>query len=203
MLLLAHKIDPNSFGEIRLPLSSDASNPDEWYYPYLRYAITSSMTMVNADGTLAPGKELTRGDTSLLLYRLLMYKEGRRTQALLSEAETEILIVLGSLENNDITQAEYASARGLLAARGAHASKPDNPVVQGALKTTEAFRALVRGYRAGLNKNYDETIELAGNAWQLADAAKQRNPDIETLSLQVQKIAEELANDARAQKKSS
>lgn len=200
MLLLGNNENPDAFGEIRLPLSNDVSNPDEWFYRYLRFAVTSSMTMIGSDGGFSPARQLTRGDTALMLYRYMTYKEGRRTQALLSEAESEILVVLGSLEKNDIVQAEYASARALLAARGAHASKPDNNVVQGALKITESFRALVRGYRAGTSDNYDEVIRLAGDAWHLAGKAKEINPQISSLADQVQKIAANMADSARALK---
>lgn len=201
MVEQAFGADPKtSFSEIRLPLSKDVTNPDEWYYPYLRYGITSSMTMIGADGTLAPGKELTRSETALLLYRYIMYTQNRRTQALLSEAENEILIVLQLLEKNDIEEAEYASARALLAARGAHMSKPDELIVQGAVKVTESFRALVRAYRAGLNTDYDETIRLAGDAWNLAERAKEKSPDLSEISAQVQTISKGMADGAREKK---
>lgn len=189
-----------SFSEIRLPLSKDVTDPDAWYYPYLRYGITSSMTMISGDGTLNPGRELTRAETAILLHRYIMYSQGRRTQALLSEAENEILIILDLLEKQDITEAEYASARALLAARGAHKSKPEESVVQGAVKTTEAFRALVRGYRTGVNKNFDETIRLAGDAWNLAARAKELAPELSQIADQVQQIAKSMADSARTQK---
>ena len=200
MILRANGIDENSYSEIALPLSSDVQNVNEWFYPYLRYALASSMTRISDQGTLNPAKELTRGDTAVLLHRLLMYQANRRNQALLSMAEAEINVILGSLEKNDIEQAEYASARALLSARGAHTSNPDSPVVLGALKTTEAFRALVRAYRAGLNREFDEVIRLAGDAWNLAAKAKEMNPDITNLAEQIQGIAASMADDARALK---
>lgn len=199
MLQLAHGANPvETLSEIRLPLSSDVTNPDEWFYPYMRYAIASSMTMIGADGMLHPARPLTRGDCALILHRYLMYKEGRRTQALLSEAENEIIIILGALEGNDIVNAEYASARGLLAARGAHLSKPDEPIVQGALKISESFRALVRAYRSGLSQDYAQVTKLAGDAWNLAARAKELAPNLAGIADQVQKIAKGMADSARA-----
>lgn len=203
MVLLAYRIDPSAYSEIRLPLSTDATDPAAWYYPYLRYAITASMTMVTAEGTLDPGRELTRGDTALLLYRFLMYRNGKRTQALLSEAESEILVVLGSLKENNVEQAEYASARALLAARGANAGAPNQPLVQGALKITEAFRAIVRAYRAGMNQQFDEVIRLCGDAWNLAARGKELSSGLASLSDQVQKLSKNLADSARAAKSGS
>lgn len=200
MVQEAFGADPKtSFGEIVLPLAQDANNTDEWYYPYLRYGMTTSMTMISADGKLEPAKQLTRAETAVLLYRYIMYEQSRRTQALLSEAENEILIVLSFLEQNNINEAEYASARALLAARGAHASRPDEGVVQGAVKITESFRALVRGYRAGINKDFVETVRLAGESWNLAETAKQKDPNIESIVSQVQAISKSMADSARAQ----
>ncbi|OIO53619.1 hypothetical protein AUJ46_04480 [Candidatus Peregrinibacteria bacterium CG1_02_54_53] len=200
MVLLAYRIDPSSYSEIRLPLSSDVTDPAAWYYPYLRYAITASMTMVTGEGTFDPGRSLTRGDTALILYRFLMYRNGKRTQALLSEAENEILVVLGSIKENNLEQAEYASGRALLAARGANAGSPNQPIVQGALKITEAFRAIVRAYRAGVNQQFDETIRLCGDAWNLATRGKELSSELASLSDQVQTLAKNLADTARAAK---
>ena len=190
--------DPEaSFSEIKLPLATDVTNVDEWYYPYLRYAMTSSMVMISGEGTLTPAKQLTRAETAVLLHRYIMYRQGRRTQALLSEAENEILIILSFLEQNDITEAEYASARALLAARGAHAARPDEGIVQGAVKITEAFRALVRGYRAGINDNLEEAVRLSGEAWNLADRARERDAELTKIAEQVQAIAKNMADSAR------
>lgn len=200
MLLLAYRVDPNAYSEIRLPLSSDVQDPAAWYYPYLRFALTASMTMITQDGTLDPGRELTRGDTAVILYRYLMYRNGKRTQALLSEAESEILVVLGSLKENNPDQAAFASARALLAARGANAAAPNQPIVQGALKITEAFRAIVRAFQAGTAHEFDETIRLCGDAWNLAGRAKELSPDLGNLADQVQTMAKNLADSARTLK---
>ncbi|MDO8469280.1 MAG: S-layer homology domain-containing protein [Candidatus Peribacter sp.] len=200
MVLLAYRIDPNSYSEINLPLATDVTDPTAWFYPYLRYALTASMTMITSEGTFDPGRELTRGDTALILYRFLMYRNGKRTQALLSEAESEILIVLGSLKDNNPEQAEFASARALLAARGANAGAPNQPIVQGALKITEAFRAIVRAYRAGLSQQFDESIRLSGDAWNLAARGKELSPGLSNLTDQVQALAKNLAESARAAK---
>lgn len=188
-----------SFSEISLPLSQDVATTDDWYYPYLRYAITSSMVMIGQDGTLMPGKQLTRAETAVLLYRFIMYQQGRRTQALLSETESELQITRSFLEESNLPQAEFSSARALLAARGAHASNPDESIVQGAVKIAEAFRSVVRGYAAGVqNENYEETVRLAGEAWNLAETAKQRDSSLSDIVTQIQAIAKGLADSARA-----
>ncbi len=198
MILQAFGVDAvGSYKEISLPLSQDVTDTSAWFYPYIRFAVSSSMTMVSDEGTLQPGKSLTRGETAVMLYRYIMYQQGRRTQALLSEAESEILITLSFLEKKDLVEAEYASARALLAARGANTSRPNEPVVQGAVKVTEAFRSLVRGYRAGVNKDYDESIRLSGEAWNLAARGMELDSSLSTITEQVQAISKEMADAAR------
>ena len=193
--------DPHgAFSEIVLPLSTDIADTDAWFYPYFRYGIASSMTMVSKDGTLDPGREITRAEAAVLLYRFIMYNDNRRNQALLSVAENEILIVIALLNEKNLVQAEYASARALLAARGAHLSKPNEGIVKGAVKVTEAFRALVRAYKAGTAEFYDETIRLAGEAWNLGARGKEFAPELSDISDQVQSIAKNIADNAREQK---
>jgi len=199
MLLLANKIDPvSAFSEITMPLSSDVADSSQWYYPYMRYAIASSMTMVETDGTLQPGKQLTRGEVSLLLFRLMMYRQNRRTQALLTEAESEILNILQMLETGNSTQAEFSSTRALLAARGALMSNPNEPLVKGAVKITEGFGLLVRAYKSGLSSDLQSVIDQAGDAWQLAEKAKGFAASLEPLASQMQGIAKNMADEARA-----
>lgn len=199
MFFLANDIDPSaSYSELKLPLASDVQQPAEWYYPALRYAIATSMTMVQQDGTLGPAKELTRGDVALILYRYAMYQDGRRTQALLSEAEAEISNVLELLGKKQTQQAEFASARALIASRGALSSKPEDAVVKGAVKTAEGFQLLVQSYRAGTEGRLQDVLQYTSDAWHLAEKAREYSPNLGTLSQQMQTIAKNMADEARA-----
>lgn len=197
MLLLGNKIDPAaSYGEITIPLDP-ATNSDQWFYPYVRYGLSASMLTVKPDGSLDPASSLTRGDVALMMYRLLMYRDGRRTQALLSLSETEILNILQSLENQDVEQAEYASGRSLLAARGALATSSDEPLVKAAVKTSEGFRELVLSYKAGKEGRLDDAIAHAGTAWHLADVARGFSPGLNEVATQMQTISKNMADEAR------
>jgi hypothetical protein len=198
MFFLANGIDVNGlYSEIKLPLAMDSASPTEWYYPYMRFAISSSMTMVGQDGRLGPDQQLSRGDIAMLMYRYYMYLDGRRTQALLSEAESEIVNILQQLEKQDIEQAGFAAARGLIASRGALTSKPDEAIVKGAVKTSEGFQTLVEAYRAGAAKDYAKVIQLTGDAWHLAQKAQDFSPALATVTAQMQTIAKDMADEAR------
>ncbi len=199
LLELSQGADPaGAYKEIRLPMSSDVQNPDDWFYPYMRYALASSMMTVNVDGTLAPAKTLTRSDVAIFLYRYLMFKQNRRTQALLSETENEIVNVLQQLDAKDSDQASFASARALIAARGALTSKPDEPLVKGALKIAEGFQMLVQAYKAGAEGRLEDVLKLAGDAWKTAEKAREFSPSLATLATQMQTIAKNMADSARA-----
>ncbi len=130
-----------------------------------------------------------------------MYIDGRRTQALLSEAESEIVNILQQLEKQDIDQASLASARALIASRGALIKAPDQAIVKGAVKTSEAFQTLVLAYRANAEKRYDDAIKLSGDAWQLAQKAKEFSSSLAGVSTQIQTVAKNMADTARAAKK--
>ena len=190
-----------AFSDITLPLSVDAADSSAWFFPSLRFAITSSMVMAGKDGTFDLSKELTRGDVALLMFRYAMYKQGRRTQALLSEEESEIVALMQHLEKKDLKAAEFASARAILAARGAIVSKPSVPLVQGAMKTAEGFRALVEGYKAGTEGRLADAIQLSSKAWALAAKAKQFSASLDAVTTQMQTIAKNIADQARALEK--
>jgi hypothetical protein len=197
MLLSSQGADPNSYGEIRLPLSPDVTDPDAWYYPWMRLGITNSLIQVQSDGMLSPERKLSRANAAELLFRYAMYTAGKRTQALLSEEETELVNVLQMLENQNLQGAEFASARALLAGRGALTTKPSVPIVQAAVKTAEAFRAIVRAYRAGTEGRNDEAIKLAKDAWALAARANEISQSLGELAKSVQDIASKIATQAR------
>jgi hypothetical protein len=199
MLFMAYKVDPQSFGDVKLPLSSDVTNINEWYYPHLRYALSANVTAVSQSGLLSPGRDLTRGDVAVLMHRFLLYRNGERISSLLTEARRNIVWVMDALEKSDIREAEYASARAVLAARGAHASQ-DNVETKVAVKTAESVRALVRAYRAGIDGDIDQVIKLSQDAWFLADQARTINPNVSELAAQLQSYAKDFAESARQQK---
>ncbi|MDP7247875.1 MAG: S-layer homology domain-containing protein [Candidatus Peribacteraceae bacterium] len=201
IMQLANRIDPEVFlGELDIPLSTDVADVSAWFYPYIRYAFASSMIMINLDGLIHPEYQLTRGDTALLMHRFMMYQQERRTQALLSEAEQEMIITLSMLDQGNITQAEFAANRALVAARGAHAKRSEEPIVKGAVKITEAFIELTKGYRKGSEEKYNDVITHCGNAWNLATRAKELSPNLLTIADQVQNISKKMADSARTLK---
>jgi hypothetical protein len=199
MMLTAYDVDPNSFSEVKLSLSPD-TNPNEWYYPYLRYSVSASVVLPHSNGLFGLERPLNRIDVAVLLFRYLQYKEGKRTQFLLDQAQSNLIITLNSLEKTDVKAAEQASARALLSARGAHATQPNEPLIRAVVKLTEGFRALVRAYQAGIAEKFDVVITLSGDAWYLGSEAKKISGDVSSVASQLQGYAKTLADSARTRK---
>jgi hypothetical protein len=74
-------------------------------------------------------------------------------------------------KKQDLKNAQYASARALLLARGAHARMPDEKATKIEVKLSEAMRALVRAYEAGVKDDLDNVVKHSNDAWYLADQA--------------------------------
>ncbi len=201
MMLLANGVDSNAYSEIKLPLASDVADATQWFYPFYRYAVSTAVTAPAKNGTLGPSRELTRVDVAVLLYRYLRFKDGNSTQVLLDNAQAEIVNVLNALDKTDVKEAEYASARALIAARGALTSAPNEGVVKSSVKLAEGFRSLVRAYRAGIDGKFDDVIKLSGDAWYLGSLAKKMSPETPNSATQLQALAKSLADSARARKK--
>ena len=187
----------NAFVDLTTPLASDARTPTDWTFPVLRYAIATSLIDVKPDGTLQGGATLTRGEMALLYYRLDMYVEGRRTQALLAETEAEFSNVMRMLTDKNVDQATWAAARAVLASRGALNARPNDPLMKAAVKIAEGFQSLVRGYEAGRAGNLDGAIAAAKNTYALAEKAKSFSPGLTSLTQQIQTIAKNMADEAR------
>ena len=201
VLELAQGMDPKSYGEIMLPFAGDVTDAKAWYYPYVRLGMASSLLQVDAQGLLHPDKKLTRGDVAQYVYYLLMYKESRRTQALLSLAETELSgNVIPNLSAQGLQSAKMAHTRALLAARGALASRPDAAIVKGAVKVTEGFGAIVDAYDAGVGGRPDDVLTATGKAWKLAEEAKSFSPSLAEIAGQMEQIAHNMAEEARSLK---
>ena len=196
MLFAAYGVDPKAFNDIALPLSSDVTDVKAWYYPSLRYAVATATTIIPESGTLAPGRDLTRGDVALLLYRFTRYRDGQRTQELLTETRKDIERVITFLSKGDVRGAEYASAREILIARGALLTEPEQPVVKVAVKIAEGYRALTRAYRASLNGDLEAVRTLAADAQTLAGQARTISGEATALADQLEKYAKSFAAQA-------
>lgn len=197
IFLLTQRVDSQgSYKELTGPLASDV-NSSMWFFPYVRYALSASMIIVHEDGSLRPQETMTRADVAQLMYRYFMYKEGRRSQALLSVTESDLSNLMTMIDADKPDQATFAASRALVTSRGALSSEPNDSVVKGAVKTAEGFNFILQSYLAGKSGNLDAAIAKAGDAWNTANKAKELSPSLTDTANKMQALAKKLADSAR------
>ncbi len=201
MLFLSRKIDLKTFGDVTVPIALDVTNAKDWYYPVMRYALSTGITVTASSGHLSPERELTRSDVAIFLHRFFISREGGKTSDLLESVRIDLERTITALERGDANTAERTAARAVLAARGAHLFQPDLAAVRVAIKTSEGYRALVYAYRAGLTGDLQKVVTHATNAWKSGEAALKISPDAAALAQQLQKYAKSFADQARANMK--
>jgi hypothetical protein len=198
MLLSSYEIDAASnYAEILYPLASDASDSSDWFYPYLRYALTASAVQAEG-GKLRPDVPMTRGATADMLYRFILYTEGKQTQTLLSATENEVLNTLQLINSGVTDAARQAAARAILTARGALSSRPDDAVSKAAVKTAEGAMALTDAATAIANGDIQKAIDHSSTAWHLGSKAIEFSTALKALDLQLQNMAMKMADTARS-----
>ncbi len=197
MLFTANGVDSKAFSDIKLALSSDTTDTSAWYYPHLRYAVATATTEISDAGLFGPNRELTRGDVALILYRYTLYRSGERIQDLLTLTREDVEAVITALAQQDVSQAEYASARAILLARAALLTQPDEDVVKVAVKIAEGYRALTRAYRASISGDRSAVLKHATDASTLAAQALKLSPDSKILAEQLDKYGKSFVAQAK------
>jgi hypothetical protein len=198
ILINAYGIDAEPWGKMPLPLAHDVTDPEQWYYPFLAYALQSSMTRPDAQGNLHPGIALTRGQVALLLHRFLLYREGKRTQVLLTEVERDIRHVFGALSGSTLDVARFAAGRARIMAWGVALQRADAPVVSATVKLADALLTLVRAHELEQQGDLTQALRAAQEAFHLAEEADTYGGNVERYTLQVREVAHQLANAIRA-----
>ena len=199
ILLQAYGVDTEDVSALAKPLAPDASDETQWYFPFLSYALASSMTRADGSGNLNPGAALTRGQVALLTHRFLLYREGERNQALLVEAERDMRFAFGKLDALDIDSAAFAAARVRLMTWGASERIPDAVPVRGAVKLAEALESLVDGYRFFASANFTSALQKAQAAYRSADEADALTLDVKLYTDKIRAYARELGVSIRTQ----
>lgn len=198
MFLESEQVDAELFlGDILLPIAYDVQNASEWYYPYMRYALASSMTIATEQGLLRPERGLNRAAIALFVHRFFLYRKNLQTSVLLAAMGTELSRAYAALDTGDLAGADFASARAKLQARGALEGLPDDALAQGAVHIAEGYRHIVKSYRAGAAAKYATAIEEARLAWEEAEKAKKFSATFTQSANNIQVFAKNAADTSR------
>lgn len=198
ILLQAYGVDTEPLNALASPLAPDASDPEQWYFPFLSYALASSMTRADGFGNLNPAAALTRGQVALLTHRLLLYREGERNQALLTEVERDMRFAFGKLDALEVDHAAYAAARVRIMAWGAAERLSDSETVRATVKLGEALSSLVDAYDLLQSSALAPALEQAQAAYRAADEADALSQDVKLYTDKIRSYASELGASIRA-----
>jgi len=196
MLFLADQAPIEEFTTIRAPFAPDAINMEEWYIPYLKYAVSASLIPFVGDGNGEPAQELTRADAAVLVARYIQYKEGGRTQELVQQTENALVRTLEKLGIDDIRGASLHSVRALLTSYGASKIHPLDPLVQGMVKIAEGFWFLLLSWHQVEIREWQGALQNILTAATRAEQARSIHGDLDSLALKLEKLAEAIAIEA-------
>lgn len=201
MLLLAYEVKFVNYQPPVKPLYADTPDSKQWYISYLDFAKNVNIISPDSNNNINPSKDLTRGEVASIVYKLVIIIKGGPTQLLLSRAEAALMQAIFDLQANKLDDASADVNNAANLASEALKKSPDETVVQAAVKVISAFDALVSAFKNSAAKKYEDALKDAGNAYNLAEAARQINPSVNNLAEQVKSASKSLADNIRSQPK--
>lgn len=190
MLLTANGIDATKSG-VTGEMAADVSL-DDWFAPYLEYAIRSGIVTKDPNGNANPGKLLTRSEVADMMYILLLIRNSDDTQFLLHRSESELAQIEVYIAVNKITQAKRSSELAVDLTQQAYKNMSDNNVVLGAAKLSRAYDWLVDSYIYGIQKNYEAAAEWANKSIDKATEAWEANNATQPIARHIKDRAREI-----------
>lgn len=198
MLLLANNVDPKDFDDLRSSLTSDVANANEWFYPYMRFAMSAGLIEPTDNGLLEPGKELSRAETAMIFSAFFTYRENRMVQKLVERTEAALLSAINSfLREGSFEEAVFASARAVLLSRSALRLEPASTLLQGLVKTAEGFSSLVQSRASLQQEQWAQAETQAKDAWNSAEEARNLDVSLSSIASELQRLSHTLAASAR------
>jgi len=198
ILLNAYGVDTETLNEFTNSIARDVEYADAWYFPYMKYALASSMTSADSFENLNPGIALTRGQVALLTDRFLLYREGGRDQSLLTFAEKDIRSTFDHLDSLNVYDAKYAISRARLAIEGVAMRSSEEGVIDATIKLIDSATNLVDAYIAVKSGDLDRGVTLSQNAYNESATADSMTNNVKIYTDRIRGYAHELANQIRS-----
>ena len=165
---------------------------DAWYAPYMNYAGQAGLVVKDEQNNLMPAGELTRGQVAEIFYLMDVIRQGKDTQFLLNQSESqmaqvEIFIAAGNAES-----AKRAAELSVDMTQQAYKNMPDNNVVLGAAKLARAYDFLVNSFVTALQQKNQEATDWANQAIAKATEAWEANSELQPLARHIKDRANEI-----------
>ena len=200
ILLSAYGIDTDPLAIFDAPLSPD-TDIATWYMPHMKYALASSMTSADSFGHLNPSLALTRGQVALLLHRFLLYREGGRAQALLTNAEKDIRRAFLALDAREIQNVQFAARRAQVISWGASVRLPNSTIVQATGSLSELIETLAHAFHLFAVGEAEDALSTAQFSFNQTAEIDAIDDSIMPYTDQVRAYAQWLAKEIRGENK--
>ncbi len=163
-----------------------------WFTPYMNYAGQAGLLEKDEKNNLYPAKQLTRGEVAEIMYLLIVIKNGKDTQFLIDQAESQMAQIEIYIAATDPVGAKKASELAFDVTQQAYKNKPDDKVVLGVAKLAKAYDFLVNAYIMALQKKNSEAIDWANQAISKATEAWETNNDLQPLARHIKDNANKI-----------
>ena len=198
MMMLTFEVNPAQY-----PAISDVTLGDVpagiWFEPYFKFAAKFKILTPDAEGNVNPGKELSRGEASELLFSMIRQGKGLQPQTLLNLSELHLLKAIEFMEQDAVSTTAILVEVAETFSGYTLEMLPDNNVVKSADAVVQALKMLTTTYTLGSEGKLDEVISTAQAAWAKADESLELNPQNQLLTDKIKAIAEGIADKARSQ----
>ena len=153
MMMLAFDIDPTQYPVISSVQITDVPS-GIWFEPYFQFAVKFKILTPDGANQVNPGKELSRGEASELLFSMIRQGKGLKPQILLNLSELHLLKGIEYLERDEVSTRCTLSSSSLACRRRATRRRSSSLVVarrRAAPSATRARSTRVRGVRRFLD----------------------------------------------------
>ncbi len=172
---------------------------DTWYTSFMNYAGQAGLVTPDASQNLYPSQELTRSEVADIVYLLIIILNGRETQFLISQSESQMAQIELYIAANDLTNAKRSSELAVDLTQQAYKNMPENNVVLGAAKVARSYDYLVNSYVSALQGNYDESKDWADQCINKATEAWEANNETQPIARHIKDRAREILDQIEAE----
>lgn len=171
---------------------------DAWYAPYMNFAGTTGLIRPT-DAKVDPGKELTRGEITEIMYLLYVVLNGKNTDFLINQAEQHIIQIERYMDIQNAVLAKRASELAVDFTQQAYTLKPDDTTVLSIAKIAKAYDYVVTSFVAAVQKNKDLATQFANMAIDKATEAWQVDNNVQSIAAHIKSRANSILDQLASQ----
>ena len=185
MLLKTYNINPDEY-QLPQQIAIDVK-PEDWFASSMNYAKDKGIIYADIQNKLTPEKNITRGESAEIIYKMYLLSHGGEVQNLLSMAEAKLVDGIIQINNNNIALAIDDANQALFYTDTALKQSSDAKV-QAANKIAAAFQKIFLAYSAKQQGNEELFLQLRDEAQNLATEGKNIDISIAPLFEQIGKL---------------